>query len=284
MSKHRNNVKNTKGQFVLSFLLFVSLAVLSLSICAKAYFVNPSSFSAMVTSRDYISALHEDIVEFAYDECEQCSVPSDFVDKAISYDSVYRLESSYIHSALGTSDAYSNEAFDSNLEDMAEKIKDGVNADLKAQGLRSGVTNGSDMLASSITSYAREKVSFAYLDKVQALYNVGGILLIVLIALSAIFAVIFGAMLNISKTKPYQTLRMVAYSFEASALFNFVMVLAVAIVRITKDLVVYPSYLCSALMDFVGKSMLTVTISGLAQAMIALAIITAVWVLKRGNE
>lgn len=284
MSKHRHHRKSHFGQYVLAFFLFVMITILSLSLCAKAYIVNPNTFSAMFTSDRYVSALHNDIVTFAKDECKKNSVPDSFVEKAISYDLVYSIESSYINNALGTSDAFSNDAFEDNIAKLNNNIVKGVESELKSQGMDTSNKDGLNHFAQSITNYASEKAQFKYTEKLQTLFNISNILIVATIITSVIIAVFLGVFVFLGRSKQYRSMRNICYSFEAAALFDFAMVLAVAIVRAIKDLVVYPRYLCDALMDYVDKCMLTVSTAGFILAFISIIITVFVWRIKRGKE
>lgn len=284
MSKHRHHRKSHFGQYVLTFLLFLMISVLSLSLCASAFITNPNTFAGIFTSEEYITGLHNDIVTYAKDECKKASVPDTFVESTISYDLVYEMEASYIKKALNTSDAYSKDAFESNVESLQDKLKDAVEKELKAQGMKSSVKDGSTKFAQSITDYASKKAQFRYIDKLQAVLNVSKVLNIVMSVASGILAVFLLIFVFLGRSKRYRSLRNICYAFESAALFDFVMVGAVGVVKATKDLVIYPTYLCSAIMSYVNKSMLTVFTAGLILVFISIIITVVIWRIKRGNE
>ncbi len=284
MSKKRYKGQNTFGHYLLSFLLFIALSVLSLSICFKAYIINPNTFSNVLTDRQYIVALCDDIKEFATDESKKCYISDDFVDSVINYDTVYDIEASFIHSSLGTSNAYSSDAYQSNLNAFQDKLKKAIDTEIKAQGVSPAVKDGSTKLSQSITAYAKEKTEFVYIDQLQTTLNLSNALVTVVAVISAIMTVILAVVLFFKHSKRYRSLRLILFSVQASALFNFAMVLAVAFVRLIKDLVIYPTYLCSAIMSYVGMSMLVVSLSGLVLVIASLILITAIWRLKRGKD
>lgn len=284
MSKKRYKGQNTFGHYLLSFLLFLSISIMSLSICFKAYIINPNTFSNMFTDRQYIAALCDDIQQFASDGCDRCYIGDDFVDNVITYDTVYNLEASFVHPSLGTSDGYSSDAFQSNINTLQEKLEKAIDKELKADGMTSSVEDGSEKLSQSIAAYAKEKVEFVYMDKLQTALNLSNALVTAVMVVSAILTAIFTALLITKHSKKYRSLRLVLFSVQASALFNFAMVLAVAFVRMIKDLVIYPTYLCDAVMGYVGTSMLVVALSGVVLVLISLILITVIWRLKRGKD
>ena len=67
-------------------------------------------------------------------------------------------------------------------------------------------------------------------------------------------------------------------------MLDFTAVLGVAIVRMTKELVVYPTYLCDAMMKYVVDSTNVFIMSGLASFVVAIALMTVVWKLKRDEK
>lgn len=284
MSKHSRSKKSMAGQYVLSFLLFVMISVLTLSLCAKVYIANPNTIAGVFTSKEYVTALHNDIKQFAKDECDKCSVPSDFIDSVVSYDRIYNIEAAFINSALGTSQSYSDEAYEKNVQDLEEKLKDSVDKELANQGLKSSVKDGSDLFARSIAKYTMQKAEFRYIDKLQTVLNLGNAAITVIVVLSAIITVGLTIILFFKNEKRYRSLKMIVFSFEASALFSFALVGAAAIVRAIKDLVVYPTYLCSAIMRYVDSSMLVVFLSGVVWLVVSVVITTIIWRLKRGND
>lgn len=281
MSKKRRQSK--AGKMIASFMLFLSLTVLSLSVCCKAYIANPATIACIFTGNSYVSALQDDIIQFANDESKKCSVPADCLDKVISYDVVFELESSYIHSMLGTSQGYSADAFQKNVLSLKEKISTAMQNELDSQNM-SYSQKGVEGFAQAVSDYAQSKAEFKYIEKVQSVLNISNVLITAAIIVSLVVSIALIALLVVKKDKRYRSMRYVAYSFEASAIFNFAMVCAVGIVRGAKDLVLYPSYLCAALMSYVGSSMLAVAISGIVLILISFVIITAIWRIKRGNE
>lgn len=284
MSRHSHSKKNRAGQYVLSFLLFVMISVLSLSLCAKVYIANPTTVADMFCDKAYVTSLRADIVQYAKDECAKCSIPDEFIDSAISYDAVYEIEASYICSALGTSQSYSDEAYGKNVEALEQRIIDRTEKVLKNDGITTSVKNGSKEFAKSISSYVMQKTEFKYIDRLQTMLNLGNIALMVIIIVSGIFTVIFGAVLFFKNEKRYRSLRMISFSFSASALLSFAMVGAVGIIRAVKDLVIYPTYLCNAVMNYVNSSMMVVMISGIVWLFVSIVLTTIIWRLKRGDE
>lgn len=284
MSKKRYKGQNTFGHYLLSFLLFIMLSVLSLSICFKAYIINPNTFSNMLTDRQYISALSDDIQQFASDECAKCYIADDFVGDVVNYDTVYNLEASYVHSALGTSNGYSDDAYQSNVDSFQDKLEKAIKAEVKQEGVAPAIKDGSTRLAQKITDYAKSKTEFVYIDKLQTMLNLSNALVTTVIVISAIASAIIAVVLFFKHSKRYRSLRLILFSVQATALFDFAMVLVVAFVRIIKDLVIYPTYLCSAIMSYVGASMLVVSLSGVVMLLVSLILITIIWRLKRGND
>lgn len=271
------------GPDIRSFLLFAFVVVLSMSVCARVFIVNPKMVSDMFTSKDYVDSLYDDVMQYATDECERCYIPASVVEDAISYDSVYNAQASYIHYALGTSNAYSVEAFDGNLDSIKSKIIEAVDDFMTNQGVDYKKANA-DNFANKITGYIQSKVQFAYMDKLQTLISVFKTLSVVMAVISAIITIALIASLYLDNQKKYRSIRRIAFSFEAAAIFDLLIVAAIAIVRIAKDLVIYPSYLCDAVMGYVNSIMIAVSLSAIVLVFVALVLMTAVWRIKRDEQ
>jgi hypothetical protein len=284
MSHRSSKSKNKKiGNMILAFLLFLAIAVLSLSTCARIVIANPNTIADIFTDKEYVNSLYLDIKQYAYDECEKSSVPTDGIDDAVNYDVIYNIEASYICYALGTSNSYNTQAFDDNIASFKENISSDMQNSLTTQGIKFN-KNDVETFAQNISDYAQNKAQFKYLDKLETAVNLAKTMSLVFVVLSAIITLTLALILFFTASKRYRGLRNITYSLEASAVFDFVMVLAVAIVKATKELVIYPTYLCASVMNYVNSCMQTVALAGVVLFFTALVLMTIIWKLKRDED
>ena len=288
---HHSSRRDSKGtQFFrnsMAFLLFVSISLLSVSVCVKAVVLNPNEFAKIFTDKDYVNALYLDAKQYAYDVCEECSIPTDCVDEVLTFSAVYDINEAYALGSLTDSEQYNATTYVNRIDDLNSKLANATKKMLREYNIEisegqksSGIKSFSD----KITDYVKNIIEFEYLEKLQTTVNLSKAVLIAVMAVSIILILIFTLILFASSSKKYRIFRAVAYSFIASGLLDFTAVLGVAIVRMTKELVVYPTYLCDAMMKYVVDSTNVFIMSGLASFVVAIALMTVVWKLKRDEK
>ena len=83
------------GRHFLSFVLFLVIAALSLTVFVRVDCVDGKKYASIFTNEKYVQSLYGDVKQYAYDMCAQNGIPTDSVDEVITYDAVYNL--SLIH-------------------------------------------------------------------------------------------------------------------------------------------------------------------------------------------
>ncbi len=271
---------------ILSFLLFICLTALSLSVCIKSTFVNPNTFVNVFTDKEYISSLHSDILQYSYDLCNECAIPFDSVDKELDYDAIYNLEMSFIAGTLGTSPQYNKVAFDENINSLNKALVSSTNKMIGEYGLKTDLDKSKNVKAFSnkITDYARQKIQFKYIDKLETITGIGKTVTTVLLVVLAIITCVGASILFFTGSKRYRSVRSIAYSFLSSFLMNMVLVFGLELIKTKKTLVIYPTYLCSAVMNYVNLCEMSVAIAGAVMFFVSILIIAVEWKMKRDDK
>lgn len=288
--KRSHSSSETKGEKVgrniLAFALFLTISLLSLTVCVRIAFVNPNSVVRIFVNEEYVSALRDDILAFSSDRCMSCNLPADTVEKAISYEDIYALENAYITGALGASKDYTKTTYEDNADEIRKNVKTVIDEKIKSEGLRvdKKQKNGSKKLTDEIYNYILERLEISNIDKLEAVVNVGKIVSLVGIIVFSVFAVIFALIVVSIGTKRYRALRFIVHSVNAAALLNLVLVLGVQLVKVFKDLVLYPTYLADAFMRYINRCELSVCASSVILFTIALVLTTFVWKLNRDSN
>lgn len=280
-----NSVKLLRN--TLAFLLFITVSVLSVSACVKAVVLNPNELVKQFTSQEYVNSMYLDAKQFAYDLCDECSIPRESVDEGLTFSAIYSINEAYAVGNLSASDQFTQTTYKNLLDDFSESLSSSVSESLKKNGVEinsyqqsSGVAEFSDR----ITDYVTGVIEFEYMENLQALTNMGKAVLLTVIIASTILSVLLALVVFSVGKKRYRGLRAIAYSFIASAIFDFVLVLGVEIVKMTKTLVIYPTYLRDMAMRYVEDSTLTFVGAGVTALFISLIIMTVVWKLKRDEK
>ncbi len=268
----------------LAFFLFISLAVLSLSLCGRTVLLNSDTFTEMFTDSNYVTELHYDVSQYGKDLCKKVSLPDEFIKNTIRYNTVLELENAYVNTMLSDSDDYDDYAYGVLLEQLETDMVKATEKTIQEYGIKvdsKQTKTGAKRFARTITDYLQKRIEFSYMDELRDITNTGEKICTALAVLSFIACV--GLIIGIVSLegKLYRRLRGIAVSAVSAFAFNSIMLLAIIIVRITKDLVIYPEYLANAFMWYVDKSMLTIGISAILFVIIALALMSTIWAMKR---
>lgn len=282
-SSRSETKKMSVSRKIVAFFLFVSLLVLSSSACVKAVVLNPNEIATALTSSEYTNALYLDAQQYSYDMCDKCSVPREIVDEAIDFSSVKEINDAYIIGNITKSEGFTASTYSDKLDELNENMAQSLSAKLQKNNI-----NASDAqikeFSQNINDYLRKIVEIEYISKLKAVTNVGTVGLIVMIVTSAIFVLIFaGSILSIGK-KLYRKIRTISFSFIATGIVDFILVLGVEIVKKTKELYIFPTYLCDAAMRYVEDSKNVFVGAGMAAFVVAIILVTIAWKMKRDDK
>ena len=286
--KKRSSTKSyDKLRTVFSFLLFLSIAVTSVFAGFKVSVLNENKIAQTFTSVEYVSALYNDVLEFSQDQCLKCGIPDSGIKDAVTYSSISEIQNAYTYGVLGLDEMYSESRYVDMIKDLNEDIVNAVKSTIKENNItvdESQKSDGMKKLANEITEYLTKKVEFSYISDIISITNVGNKVLDVGIALFAIFTVAF-LLLTISfSEKKYRSVRAVCCSLFAASILHLFLVAFVGIVAIFKDLLVYPTYLCDAIMSYIKSCVSTFFFEGFCLFLIGVVISTLAWKMKRNND
>lgn len=280
-SKSQNIARN-----ITAFFLFLSVAALSLSCCLRAVMLNPDKHAEIFTNQNYVQSLYEDVKTYSYDLCMQSSIPTEAVDDVITYVQVSEIEEAYALGQMGHSIEYTQTTYEDRLNEFSKTLSASVKEFAEQNALAKGAVTkaGAEKFAKKTADYVKGKVEFAYMDKLVTLQNIGKTVSLVLIIVFVILACILTLAVFSLSDKKYRALRSVSHSFLAASLLQLLFVSGVQIIKQVKTLVIYPTYLCDSVMNFINSCIFSVGISALALFVISMVMITTVWKLKRNEK
>lgn len=287
-SHSRREKKGTKfGRSFVSFLLFGAVFMLSITSCFRLVAFNPNQITKNYMSKDYVDAMYVDAQQFAYDMCDACSIPTDSVDEVITPDSIFELNEAYILGNIGKYDGFNKSLYTVKLDDLNEKLSKSTSDMLKDYGIKVDTGDKSksiEKFSTQITDYLQKIVEIKFMPKLQTIVNTGRIALDVLIVISAIITVILVLICLLVGDKKYRSVRAISYSFISASMLNFVAVIGAEIVKRTKTLYFFPSYLCSTTMDYINTCINAIFGTGIAVGVLSLVLVVVVWKLKRNEN
>lgn len=274
-------------RYILSFFLFVSITFLSVSICAKAVFLNPYFVDGIFTGHVCINGMHEDINSYASDRLRASSLDENLFAEAFSYENVLRDETYFITEKLSTAESYNKGRYEETMRSTKDVLRTEVLDFLSKSGVdtqRQDIKNGCELLCEDVSEYYRSVLEFKLADKLASVLNVLSIAVNVLCIFFSAVSLILGILLILTGNKRYRTVRFISYSFTAAALADFIACIVVTVIMATKNLYIFPQYLCESALNYVDSVRFVIAFAGLILIAIAAVCWTVSWLLKKDNS
>lgn len=281
-----NNSRESKVskvlRFLLSFVLFGMISLLSLSICAKSVFLNPSKIEKFLTSYEYVNGIRNSVIDYADDFYIKNGLNSENLDEIFDYENTKKAVSSYASFNITSAIGYTNESYTDLINDICVDFDE----DLKNQIENSGQNYNADKAAkisASVREFFKSEIDIPYIEQIKTVLNIGSVGANVILGVSAFFAVSTGLVLLFLGTKRYRSIRAVSCSFSTAGIFNVIIALTLYIISTVKNIDIYPIYLHNAFMNYFYMCIGNIALSGGVLILISLAVITAVWKIKKGS-
>lgn len=274
----------TRLRNIFAFLLFVFIFFASISGCFRYSIVSERRVSEVFTNREYVQELYSDVLRYSEDLCEHYNIPKESVQKVITYTAIDDIQKAYTEGTLSVNDEYSEDAYSDLITDLNEGVYSSVKSTLNVQNKKSSeLDEYVHTFADIISDYVTEKVEFEYINAVKSVLNLGNTISVAVLVISAIIAVALALVVISLGEELYRNLRSVCHSVTAAAMLNFLLVVAYGIVRATKTLIIYPSYLCSSVMDYINDCAFSVFATSALLGLISVLLSAVVWELKAVN-
>lgn len=296
-AKHRSShrSKNRSGattktqkawRRVLAFVLFLTLTALSLFICVRTTFISKSSLIGIFTDADYVTAAQGELLDYAHDLCDACGVPYDSVDNAISVDKISEIKEAYIAGLLGASQEYTQTTYQDLIVALGDDIETQTKAMMKNRNIHTDdtVSNPAGAFADKIEEHLTEATELPHAEQLSTALNLAKTGSLAAVIFLAVLALILALIVVSIGTTRYRAVRYLAYASLSAALLDFLLVGGVQIVKQVKTLVLYPLYLSDALMRYVNRCLMSVSLSGGVLLLLAAVIMCIVWKMDRDSN
>lgn len=275
-------------KYILSFVVFIFMTVLSLLICAESVALNPVFLEKSFTAYEYTAELYKNIDDFSSGACKKYNIDDCAVKKVVTFKAVKSINDAYVSEKLETVGEFDDETYDffiGNLKselkiELERQMKSNVVEPEKAVDFESGI----DALINDIVSYINSAVGVSHMDKLHSITSVADTALKIVCQIAA---VIIGALIVIVSyigEKRYRGVRYVAYSFGAVSLINAVFAVIVSIYFKSTDFVFYPIYLNYALENHVNYLILALFCAFISAFSAFTVLLAVCWKLKRKNK
>lgn len=281
MARHKSPDRQKKSRTVMSFFIYIFVALFSLSCCGIFSVANQKNVADIFTDYSYIESLKADVQCYAKDRCLEASVPNDFVEKSINFDTLHQLQEAYIYSELDVSEQYNVDAFDALMVTYEESLNKDMQSMIDEQSVTTDSKSSLESFCSDIAGFTRKKIEFKYIRELKSIVKKVRVLSFATAIISIIMLIILSVVLIKKGGKNYRITRSFSYSFLSAFILDFVLLFAGLLVKATKDLVIYPSYLAEAFMRFYNASLISVTYAGAILFMISIVLAAFTWKFKR---
>lgn len=283
-TRRRHRDKTKKSRLVISFFLYVFIAIFSLSCCNIAVIANNKKVADIFTGYYYIQSVRDDISQYAKDRCIEAGIPDTFVDKTITYDQVNHLQESFIYNRMNVGATYNDSAFDAFLEEYNELLNKNMRKMIDEQSISSDSKKNINSFCDDITSYTRNKIEFKLTTQMKSIVQKARLASYALLVLSIIGIIVLSITLLTKGAKDYRVTRNFAYSFLSAGILDLFLVFAGVLVKATKDLVIYPLYLARSVMSYYNDSLLAVAYAGMLLFLASLVFACLTWKFKRQEK
>lgn len=276
--------KNKKFRLTTGFFLYVFIALFSLSCCGIFCIANSKNVADTFTSYSYVESLKADIIQYTSDRCSEASISDEFAQKSIDYDTVHQLEESYIYGMMNVSDQYTDKAFDALMNNYEENLVKALQDMVNQQGVKIDSKDGLNSFCSDIANYTRDKIEFKYATQLKSTVKKVRILSYVVFVISAIMLIVLSILMFKKGGKNYKVTRNLAYSFLSAFILDYILLFAGLMVKLTKNLVIYPLYLANAFMGYYDGVLLSITFAGAICLLASVIMATFTWRFKRNER
>lgn len=272
-----------KTRTVLAFILYLCIIMFALCIEFVSVTANPKTFVNEFTNSVYVENMRSDIAQYTKDLCRASSVSDNFVDNLITYDNIYKIENAYISGELTSTQEFSSDAYTGLLAQFKDNIATSIDNVIKSENItveKSVKDTAIDEFAQKVADYTGEVTQFGYARQVKNFCDLSKTVCGVIIAVCAVVGIGVAVSLFKRTSMKYRATRNIAYSLLASVIMNLIVFVAVAVIKATRQLVIYPTYLVDVFIRWLNDSMCALAIGSGVLGILFVAFACVTWKLK----
>ena len=129
MSKNTHSgisATSTVLKYFLSFVTFLSLMCLCVTVCAKSVIINTGFFEKSFISYNYTNILWNDVFDYSCNLCEENSTDPSFLNGVLNFETVRKINNAYVSENLQTADVLADETYEDLIIDLKSNVKTAV--------------------------------------------------------------------------------------------------------------------------------------------------------------
>lgn len=284
---NKDAVSRSKKRSTLSFFLYLCVTFAALCTVFLSVTANPNTFIKEFTNPSYVANVKDDISQYTRDLCLENSVPDDFIDTTITYDKIYNIENAYIYGELGSSQEFTTESYTGLLSRFKDDVSASVNDMVNSQGIKiekSVKDTAVDTFAQQITDYTAKATRFGYIRQLKSFCDLSKTVCSIIVTACLIASIGLVIAIFSGTSRKYRATRSLAYAFSSASVMNLIVAVAIYIVKTTKNLVIYPTYLVDVFLKWVDDSLNSVLTCAGILAIIFVAFACVTLKMKRDSQ
>lgn len=215
----------------------------------------------------------------------QNGIPTDNLGEVITLDTAQEIADAYINSLVKAKTDYTTQTVAEDISQLASDLTDEIKTQIANTDYKYNAETA-QKLAEKISTYANEQITIPGASYMGTITNVGSLASVVLMVISAVFAVLVALILYFvgAKSKRYRGVRSIAISFMSAGFYGLLLSLIIIIISKVKSIDIYPVYIKDALMSYIYGSVGTIAIYSAVFLLVSLVLCTAVWKIKRNQK
>lgn len=266
-------------RILLSFVLAVIIATLSLGVCFSTEFLDASKIEKYFTCYEYTNGVRNDVLTYAKGFYTKNGLADDKLEDIISYDAVKAVTENYAGHYISSRVGYDENAYLKSIQEVAAALKADI-AEQVAKTQQSENAGAVDAAVKSISNYFANEVEIKGAEHIETLFNIGEPAGYAVIGVCAFFFIFISLILFFLGEKRYRSLRAISISFFTAGLFQICLSGIVLIISQIKKFDIYPLYLYNQFMAYLYSCLGTVVLAGFITFVIGIAIAAFTWINK----
>ena len=243
-----------------SFLLAVSLTVITLFGCLKLGFANTSQITKAFEDSNYYNAVYNNMMSECENEAIVSGLSKDIFDGVFSLDELTSYCNTYVSTLMR------NETFDFDSTNMETRLSENIRSYVAANNLSvdGDIDEVISSFSSTVVAYYKSALQFPYFDQIASIFRLLDRVLLYILPTMIIFSVILIVLLiRLNTFKKNRIFRYMAYSFLSSSISILVIPVFSYVTNFYKKLAISPEYVNKYIVAYGGNGIFVFLMAGI---------------------
>ena len=266
---------------LLSFALFCTIVLLSLSVCGKTVWFNKSLIEQSFQSYDYVESVKSSTVEYVNDVYLRNGLDNKNIKDIITYDQIKEIVKAYVSSTIGAGTEYNETTYSEDIDNICNAIEKDINTQVKEKQLQS---NGKAVgeIKKTVNEFINSEIEIDT-GELKSSLNMLRIADIVVLCVSLFFTVSFALILVFlgDSARRYRSIRAVGVSCYSAGVFNIILSIVLTIIFSIKKIDIFPIYLRNVVMDYINTCILSIVFAAVILLFVGIVASVLIWKIRK---